>query len=71
MKRACTEEQVNIRKEEIINTVSKMFDEMDYQNISMKTISEKKNEQEEKKCKQSKRYKSWFKSCFLNYVFNN
>lgn len=41
MKRACTEEQVNIRKEEIINTVSKMFDEMDYQNISMKTISEK------------------------------
>lgn len=41
MKRACTEEQVNIRKEEIINIVSKMFDEMDYQNISMKTISEK------------------------------
>ena len=41
MKRACTKEQLDIRKNEIINTVSKMFDEMDYQDISMKTISEK------------------------------
>lgn len=34
------QEQCNNRKQEIIQTVNKMFDEMDYQNISMKTISE-------------------------------
>ena len=34
------QEQSNNRKQEIIQTVNKMFDEMDYQDISMKTISE-------------------------------
>lgn len=41
MKRAVTYEQIIERKKEIINTVSKMFDKMDYQAISMKTISER------------------------------
>ncbi len=41
MKRAVTEEQINLRKEEIINEVSKMFDTIDYKDISMKTISER------------------------------
>ncbi len=41
MKRANTIEQVQIRKKEIIEVTSKMFDEMDYQDISMKTISER------------------------------
>lgn len=34
------QDQCNNRKQEIIQTVNKMFDEMDYQDISMKTISE-------------------------------
>lgn len=38
--RASTPEQINERKNEIISAVNKMFDEMDYQDISMKTISE-------------------------------
>lgn len=41
MKRACTEEQIEIRKNEIIQAVNTMFDTMDYQDISMKTISER------------------------------
>ncbi|MFA6829621.1 MAG: TetR/AcrR family transcriptional regulator [Bacilli bacterium] len=41
MKRACTEEQINERKKEIISIVNTMFDTVDYQDISMKTISEK------------------------------
>ncbi len=41
LKRACTECQINERKKEIIDTTNKMFDEMDYQNISMKTIAER------------------------------
>lgn len=41
IKRACTECQINERKKEIIDTTNKMFDEMDYQNISMKTIAER------------------------------
>lgn len=41
MKRACNEEQIKERKDEIINVVNKMLDEMDYQDISMKTISER------------------------------
>lgn len=40
MKRAITSEQIKTRKQEIIDVTSKMFDEMDYQDISMKTISE-------------------------------
>ena len=40
MKRATTSDQVNERKKEIIDAVSKMFDTIDYQDISMKTISE-------------------------------
>lgn len=40
MKRAITKEQINERKKEIIQAVNIMFDEMDYQDISMKTISE-------------------------------
>ena len=38
MKRAYTNEQIQIRKK--IEVTSKMLDEMDYQDISMKTISE-------------------------------
>lgn len=41
IKRACSECQINERKKEIIDTTNKMFDEMDYQNISMKTIAER------------------------------
>ncbi len=41
MKRAVTNEQIILRKQEIINEVSNMFDSMDYQDISMKTISER------------------------------
>lgn len=41
LKRACTEDQIKERKREIIQITNKMFDEMDYHNISMKTISEK------------------------------
>ncbi|MCI2111749.1 MAG: TetR/AcrR family transcriptional regulator [Bacilli bacterium] len=41
LKRACTDEQIAERRAEIVQTVSKMYDEMDYQSISMKTISER------------------------------
>lgn len=40
MKRACSKEQIEERKSEIMNVVNQMFDTMDYQDISMKTISE-------------------------------
>lgn len=40
LKRACSCEQIKERKNEIIQAVNKMYDEMDYQDISMKTISE-------------------------------
>lgn len=40
LKRACNEDQIAIRKKEIVGVVNKMFDRMDYQDISMKTISE-------------------------------
>lgn len=40
LKRACSCEQIKERKKEIIEAVNKMYDEMDYQDISMKTISE-------------------------------
>lgn len=40
MKRACSLEQIEERKKEIIEAVNNMFDELDYQDISMKTISE-------------------------------
>ena len=40
MKRACNLEQVLERKREIVEAVNKMFDEIDYQDISMKTISD-------------------------------
>lgn len=40
LKRACSCEQIKERKKEIIEAVNKMYDEMDYQGISMKTISE-------------------------------
>ena len=41
IKRACTKEQIELRKKEIISVVKQMFMTMDYQDISMKTISEK------------------------------
>lgn len=40
-KRACSKEQINQRREEILNVVDKMLDDFDYQEISMKTISER------------------------------
>lgn len=39
--KASSIEQIKERKKEIIQAVNKMFDEMDYQSISMKTISER------------------------------
>ena len=41
LKRACSLTQIEERKKEIVDTVNQMFDEMDYQDISMKTISER------------------------------
>lgn len=41
MKRACSQEQMTLRKKEIVEAVSKMYDELDYQDITMKTISER------------------------------
>lgn len=41
LKRATNEEEIKQRKDEIVSAVSKMYDEMDYQDISMKTISER------------------------------
>lgn len=41
IKRACSKEQIELRKKEIISTVKEMFETIDYQDISMKTISEK------------------------------
>lgn len=40
LKRACNDQQKCERKDEIIKVVNDMFDNMDYQEISMKTISE-------------------------------
>lgn len=40
LKKACTKEQIKERKDEIVLAVNIMFDTMDYQDISMKTISE-------------------------------
>lgn len=41
IKRACSKEQINQRREEILNVVDLMLDNFDYQEISMKTISER------------------------------
>ena len=41
LKRACSLTQIEERKKEIVDTVNQMFDGMDYQDISMKTISER------------------------------
>lgn len=41
MKRACTPKQIEQRRQEIIQSVNVMFDTMDYQDISMKSISER------------------------------
>ncbi len=41
MKRAHNPEQATLRKKEIVDSVSKMYDEIDYQDITMKTISER------------------------------
>lgn len=41
LKRASNEEEIKQRKDEIVSVVSKMYGEMDYQDISMKTISER------------------------------
>ncbi|MCH3966064.1 MAG: TetR/AcrR family transcriptional regulator [Bacilli bacterium] len=41
LKKACTPEQIAARKKEIIKATGFMFDTMDYQDISMKTISER------------------------------
>lgn len=41
LKKACTNNQIIERKKEIIQVTNKMLDEMDYQNISMKSISER------------------------------
>lgn len=41
MKRACNPDQAALRRSEIIECVSKMYDETDYQIITMKTISER------------------------------
>lgn len=41
MKKACTPAQVEERRKEIEQVVNEMFDQMDYQEITMKTISER------------------------------
>ena len=41
IKRACNQQQIQLRKNEICQVVDKMLDNMDYQDITMKTISEK------------------------------
>lgn len=41
IKKACSLLQIQERKNEIVNTVGNMLDTMDYQDISMKTISER------------------------------